>query len=63
MGVSCGAQGGFSVPARGIQALGVGDVAGRAGIGDDFKLWHKECRWRDYDFEYIDANEYIVELL
>ena len=30
---------------------------------DDFKLWHKECRWRDYDFEYIDANEYIVELL
>ena len=40
LGVTCGAQGGFGVPTRGIQALGVGDVTGRTGISDDFILCH-----------------------
>lgn len=43
LGVTRGAQGGFGIPTCGIQALGVGEVAGRAGVGDDFILHLFQC--------------------
>ena len=28
-----------------------------------FKLWYDDCMWHDYDFVYVNANEYLVDLL
>lgn len=59
----------YDIVSRGSKIELEGDVSGYLHFYFDgsneeiYNRWYNECMWRDYDFEFIEENKYVVELL